>query len=259
MDLFVIEDACIVTSSATTAALKRLESERVPILSSVGPEVSLLPNALPDLPIELPISKPTYGESYAAALDRQELVMSGGNDDECYIGGSPPAYGHGNLASGSVPQSSTPLERSSGAGIGFPPGKRGFDAVQCLDSDDLVHMKSVRTSDVRVPYNAAGSAYAVVDASSLPDTGESVSVAVDRSPQKGRPSNGAAIAKQRIAAGRKASFTGLASLLRRIAAGPDVEALPAIAPEHFVQVGHSYVPRSIAIFAAPCCFALLHR
>ena len=73
MDLFVIEDACASTSpGAAGTALKRLEAERVPVISSSGPELSAIPNALAELPVELPVPKPEYSETFEAALERRE-------------------------------------------------------------------------------------------------------------------------------------------------------------------------------------------
>lgn len=69
----MIEDACASTSpAAASAALKRLEAERVPVVSSSGPELSAISNAHAELPVELPVLKPAYSETFEAALERRE-------------------------------------------------------------------------------------------------------------------------------------------------------------------------------------------
>lgn len=76
----MIEDACASTSpAAASAALKRLEAERVPVVSSTGPELGAVQNARVELPIELPVPKPEYSDTFEAALERrEEAVQSAG-------------------------------------------------------------------------------------------------------------------------------------------------------------------------------------
>lgn len=81
MDLYVIDDACVASSpAAMTASLKRLETERVPAISSSGVEIGQIPNATLRLPVELPVARPTSEETYEAAILRQEEVRTNKSD-----------------------------------------------------------------------------------------------------------------------------------------------------------------------------------
>lgn len=71
----MLEDACAAASPAGgAAALRRLEADRIPVVSCAGPEVASLPAAAAELPVDLPIPRPEYDDTYEAALLRQEAA-----------------------------------------------------------------------------------------------------------------------------------------------------------------------------------------
>ena len=71
VDVFVIEDACTSSSpAASAAAMKRFEAERIPVIHLDGPELALLPEAAPDLPVALPVMLPPADETFESLLAR---------------------------------------------------------------------------------------------------------------------------------------------------------------------------------------------